>query len=370
MGEGEGRDCLFNYGILLDCAKLTAMKLSELAAKTGATCDSSDADLEIEGAAGLDQAELGQVTFLSNPRYTSRVAATRASAIYLGENVEVPRSDLGILRANDPYLAFTRALRLFHPKASSEPAIHPSAIIDPSAHVPNSVSIGAHAVIGRDVELGERVQIHPNVTIYEGVTIGDDSEIHSGVAIREYCHIGRRVVIHNNAVIGSDGFGFAKDEERRWLKIPQTGRVVIEDDVEIGAGSTIDRASTGETRIKRGAKLDNLVQIGHSCVVGEDALLCAQVGMAGSSRVGDRVILTGQVGIGGHINVGDDAILYPQSGVPNDVAPGQVLVGTPAFEVSAFWRAIAVFKKLGDLPKRIRALEKRLDEIEKSRSGG
>jgi UDP-3-O-[3-hydroxymyristoyl] glucosamine N-acyltransferase len=177
------------------------------------------------------------------------------------------------------------------------------------------------------------------------------------------------VIVHNNACIGSDGFGFAKDEERRWLKIPQTGRVVIEDDVEIGAGSTIDRASTGETRIRRGAKLDNLVQIGHSCVVGEDALLCAQVGMAGSSRVGDRVILTGQVGIGGHITVGDDAILYPQSGVPNDVAPGQVLVGTPAFEVSAFWRAIAVFKKLGDLPKRIRALEKRLDEIEKSRSG-
>jgi UDP-3-O-[3-hydroxymyristoyl] glucosamine N-acyltransferase len=179
--------------------------------------------------------------------------------------------------------------------------------------------------------------------------------------------VGQRVIIHNNAVIGSDGFGFAKDEQRRWLKIPQTGRVVIEDDVEIGAGTTIDRASTGETRIKRGAKLDNLIQVGHSCTVGEDALLCAQVGLAGSSRVGDRVILTGQVGIGGHITVGDDAILYPQSGVPNDVAPGAILVGTPAFEVSAFWRAIAVFKKLGELPKRIRALEKRLDEIEKSK---
>jgi UDP-3-O-[3-hydroxymyristoyl] glucosamine N-acyltransferase len=142
--------------------------------------------------------------------------------------------------------------------------------------------------------------------------------------------------------------------------------VVIEDDVEIGAGTTIDRASTGETRIKRGTKLDNLVQIGHSCIVGEDALLCAQVGLAGSSRVGDRVILTGQVGIGGHITVGDDAILYPQSGVPNDVAPGEILVGTPAFEVSAFWRAVAVFKKLGEVPKRLRALEKRLDDVEKS----
>jgi UDP-3-O-[3-hydroxymyristoyl] glucosamine N-acyltransferase len=345
------------------------MKLSELATKTGATFGSSDADLEIEGAAGLDQAELGQVTFLSNPRYTSRVAATLASAIYLGENVEVPRADLALLRAKDPYLAFTRALRLFHPASSFEPAIHPSAIIDPTARVAGSIFIGAHAVIGRDVEIGERVQIHPNVTIYDRVSIGDGSVIHSGVAVREHSVLGKRVIVHNNAVIGSDGFGFAKDEERHWLKIPQTGRVVIEDDVEIGAGSTIDRASTGETRIKRGAKLDNLVQIGHSCIIGEDALLCAQVGMAGSSRVGDRVILTGQVGIGGHINVGDDAILYPQSGVPNDVAPGEVLVGTPAFEVSAFWRAIAVFKKLGDLPKRIRALEKRLDEIEKSRSG-
>lgn len=345
------------------------MKLSELAAETGAICSSADADIEIEGAAGLDQAEMGQVTFLSNPRYTSRVAVTRASAIYLGADVEISRADLAMLRAKDPYLAFTRALILFHPKACFEPGIHPSAIIDPTARVAGNVFIGAHAVIGKDVEIGERVRIHANVTIYDNVSIGDDSEIHSGAAIRENSILGRRVIVHNNAVIASDGFGFAKDEQRRWLKIPQTGRVVIEDDVEIGANTTIDRASTGETRIKRGAKLDNLVQVGHSCVVGEDALLCAQVGLAGSSRVGDRVILTGQVGIGGHINVGHDAILYPQSGVPNDVAPGEVLVGTPAFEVSAFWRAIAVFKKLGDIPKRIRALEKRLDEVERSKSG-
>ena len=344
------------------------MKLSELAAQTGAVCNSNDAGIEIEGAAGLDQAGAGQVTFLSNPRYTARVAATRASAIYLGENVEVPRDDVAILRATDPYLAFTRALRLFHRKASFEAAIHSSAIIDPTARIADGVFIGAHTVIGQDVEIGERVQIHPNVTVYDHVTIGEDSEIHAGVAIREYSILGKRVIVHNNACIGSDGFGFAKDEERRWLKIPQTGRVVIEDDVEIGAGTTIDRASTGETRIRRGAKLDNLIQVGHSCTIGEDALVCAQVGLAGSSRVGNRVILTGQVGIGGHITVGDDAILYPQSGVPNDVAPGAVLVGTPAFEVSAFWRAIAVFKKLGDLPKRIRALEKRLDQFEKVRN--
>jgi len=344
------------------------MKLSELATKTGATCNSDVAEVEIEAAAGLDEATPGQVTFLSNPRYTSRLSTTRASAIYIAEDTEVSRTDLAILRAKDPYLAFTRALVVFHPKADFEPYWDPTAVIDSSTRVPKEVFIDAHVAIGKNVVIGDRVRIHANVSIYDDVTIGDDTEIHSGVAIRENSIIGRRVIIHNNAVIGSDGFGFAKDEERRWLKIPQTGRVVIEDDVEIGAGSTIDRASTGETRIRRGAKLDNLVQIGHSCVVGEDALLCAQVGMAGSSRVGDRVILTGQVGIGGHITVGDDAILYPQSGVPNDVAPGQVLVGTPAFEVSAFWRAIAVFKKLGDIPKRLRALEKRLDEIEKSGS--
>ena len=342
------------------------MKLFRLAQQTGARVE-GDANIEIASAAGVDQAGPGQVTFLSNPRYTSRAKTSRASAIFVGEDVDIGRNDIVILRAKDPYLAFTRAMILFHPRASIEAYIHPSAVVDDTAQVPDSDSIGAHSVIGRNVELGERVRIHANVTIYDNVTIDDDTEIHSGVAIRENSIIGQRVIIHNNAVIGSDGFGFAKDERRHWLKIPQTGRVVIEDDVEIGAGTTIDRASTGETRIKRGARLDNLVQVGHSCVVGEDALLCAQVGMAGSSQVGDRVILTGQVGIGGHITVGDDAILYPQSGVPNDVAPGEILVGTPAFEVSAFWRAVAVFKKLGDIPKRIRGLEKRLDEIEKSK---
>ena len=344
------------------------MKLFDLASQTGADCNISDGEIEIDAAAGLDEAQPGEVSFLSNPKYAGKVATTRASAIYVNENTEIERSGIAILRAKDPYLAFTRALVAFHPRPSFEPGIDPSAVIELSAKFGEGTFIGARAVIGADVKLGDRVRIHPNVTVYENVSIDDDCEIHSGVAIRAHTLIGKRVIIHNNAVLGSDGFGFAKDEDRHWLKIPQVGRVVIEDDVEIGSNTTIDRASTGETRIKRGAKIDNLVQIGHSCIVGEDALLCAQVGMAGSSRVGDRVILTGQVGIGGHITVGDDAILYPQSGVPNDVAPGEILVGSPAFEVSAFWRAVAVFKKLGDLPKRIRALEKRLDAVEKSQS--
>jgi len=344
------------------------MKLFELATETGADCAISEGEIEINAAAGLDEAQPGEVTFLSNPKYANKVASTRASAIYLSENAEIARGDIAVLRAKDPYLAFTRALVVFHPRPSFEPGIDPAAVIELSAKSGEGTFIGARSVIGANVTIGDRVLIHPNVTIYEGVSIDDDCEIHSGVAVRANTVVGKRVIIHNNAVIGSDGFGFAKDEDKHWLKIPQVGRVVIEDDVEIGANTTIDRASTGETRIKRGAKIDNLVQIGHSCIVGEDALLCAQVGMAGSSRVGDRVILTGQVGIGGHITVGDDAILYPQSGVPNDVAPGATLVGTPAFEVGAFWRAVAVFKKLGEVPKRIRALEKRLDAVEKSKS--
>jgi UDP-3-O-[3-hydroxymyristoyl] glucosamine N-acyltransferase len=344
------------------------MRLFELATETGADCAISEGEIEINAAAGLDEAQPGEVTFLSNPKYANKVASTRASAIFVSENAELARGDIAVLRAKDPYLAFTRALVVFHPRPSFEPGIDPAAVIELSATSGEGTFIGARSVIGANVTIGDRVLIHPNVTIYEGVSIDDDCEIHSGVAVRANTVVGKRVIIHNNAVIGSDGFGFAKDEDKHWLKIPQVGRVVIEDDVEIGANTTIDRASTGETRIKRGAKIDNLVQIGHSCIVGEDALLCAQVGMAGSSRVGDRVILTGQVGIGGHITVGDDAILYPQSGVPNDVAPGAILVGTPAFEVGAFWRAVAVFKKLGELPKRIRALEKRLDAVEKSKS--
>lgn len=344
------------------------MKLSELAARTGARCESSDVDIEITGAAGLEQAVPGQITFLSNPRYTPRVATTGASAIYVAEDVEVPRADLAVLRATDPYLAFTRALIAFHPRPKFEAGIHEAAVIDPSAQVGAETSIGAGVVVGKNARIGVRVRIHPNVTIYDNATIGDDSEIHSGVAIREDTIIGNRVIIHNNAVIGCDGFGFAKDENRHWLKIPQVGRVVIEDDVEIGAGTTIDKSSTDETRIKRGVKLDNLVQIGHSCTVGEDTLLCAQVGLAGSSRVGDRVILAGQVGIAGHLTIGDDAVLTAKSGISHDVPPAKVISGIPGFDNKDWLRSTAAFRRLGEIVRTLRDVEKRLDRIEKSRA--
>ncbi|HEX8072485.1 MAG TPA: UDP-3-O-(3-hydroxymyristoyl)glucosamine N-acyltransferase [Pyrinomonadaceae bacterium] len=334
------------------------MKLSELADATGARLE-GDPALEITGAAGLDEAGPGHVTFLANPRYTARVQTTRAGAVYLAAGVE-PGREIAVLRARDPYLAYTRALRLFHPEPVFEQFVHPAAVIEPSAQVDERVWIGACVVVGRNARVGAGTRIYPNATIYDDVIIGPDCVIHSGVALRAGAQLGARVIIHNNAVVGSDGFGYAKDEEGRWLKIPQTGRVVVEDDVEIGAGTTIDCASVGETRIRRGAKLDNLVQIGHSCTVGEDALLCAQVGLAGSSHVGRRVILAGQAGVAGHLSIGDDAVLTAKSATSHNVAPGKVLSGIPAFDNREWLRATAAFRRLGDMQRALRQLETRV----------
>jgi UDP-3-O-[3-hydroxymyristoyl] glucosamine N-acyltransferase len=339
------------------------MKLSELASLTGASIEGSDEDLEITGAAGLDDAAAGQVTFLSNPRYTPRINTTKASAIYLAEDVKIAKP-VAVLRAKDPYLAYTRALRLFHPEPQLEPFIDPSAVIDPTARIAKGVTVGPCSAIGRNVEIAEGVWLHPNVTIYNDVKIGKDSVIHSGVAVRERSIIGERVVIHNNAVIGCDGFGYAKDEERRWLKIPQAGRVVIEDDVEIGAGTTIDRASVGESRIGRGSKIDNLVQIGHSCTVGEDSLLCAQVGLAGSSHIGNRVVLAGQAGVAGHLTIGDDVVLTAKSATSHDIPAGKMISGIPAFDNRDWLRSTAAFRRLGEMARTVRELERRVKELE------
>lgn len=338
------------------------MKLSELAALTGARLEGITDDIEITGAAGLDEAAAGHVTFLANPRYTPRVNTTHASAVYLSEEATTER-EIAILRVKDPYLAYTRALRIFYPEPEFHASIHPSAVIDPSAQLaPGRVAVGAHAVIGRNVTIGEDVTIHPNVTIYDDVTIGSGSVIHSGVAVRERTVIGKRVIIHNNSVIGCDGFGYAKDEERRWLKIPQAGRVVLDDDVEIGAGTTIDRASVGESRIGRGSKIDNLVQIGHSCTVGEDSLLCAQVGLAGSSHIGSRVILAGQAGVAGHLTIGDDVVLTAKSATSHDIPPGKVISGIPAFDNRDWLRSTAAFRRLGDIQRTVRELERRMKD--------
>jgi UDP-3-O-[3-hydroxymyristoyl] glucosamine N-acyltransferase len=339
------------------------VKLSEIEDKTNSRIEQGAADLEITGAAGLDIAGEGQITFLANPKYTPQIKQTRAAAIFLRENEQIERADIAVLRSKDPYLAYTRALRLFHPEQKRAAFIHPSAIIDETAKIAPDVFIGANSVIGANCRIESGVQILPNVTVYENVRIGKDSVIHSGVSIREDTEIGERVVIYNNAVIGTDGFGYAKDENRAWLKIPQTGRVVIEDDVEIGAGSCIDCASVGETRIKRGAKIDNLVQIGHSCTIDEDALICAQTGLAGSSVIGKRVILAGQVGIAGHLKVGDDVVITAKSATSHDVEPGKMLSGIPAFDNREWLRSIAAFRRLGEIARKVRELEKRLTKM-------
>ena len=336
------------------------MKLVDLAEQTNAAIEQGLPDLEILSAAGLDLAGGGDITFLANPKYVPQIKETKASAIFLNDGVEIDRIDIAILRTKDSYLAYTRAMRLFFPERKVEPFIHPTAVIDATAEVADTVEIHAHAVIGANCRIAGGVRVMPNVTIYDRVTIGEDSIIHSGVSILANCELGKRCVIQNNSTIGSDGFGYAKDEERRWLKIPQTGRVVLEDDVEIGANTAIDSASVGETRIKRGAKIDNLVQIGHSCIVDEDALICAQTGLAGSSHIGKRVILTGQVGIAGHLKVGDDVVITAKSATSHDVEPGKTISGIPAFDNKDWLRAAAAFRKLGEMASRLRALEKKV----------
>jgi UDP-3-O-[3-hydroxymyristoyl] glucosamine N-acyltransferase len=340
------------------------MKLHELAAQTFASIEQGDPETEIAAAAGLDLAAAGDVTFLANPKYTPQIQATRASAIFLNEQVVLERKDIAILRAKDPYLAYTRALRIFNPDPPVKASIHPAAVVHETARVAANVEIMAHAVVGAHCEIAENVKIYPNATIYDGVKIGAGSVIHSGVAVRENCEVGARCIIHNNTTIGSDGFGYAKDEEKHWLKIPQVGRVVLEDDVEIGANTAIDCASVGETRIKRGAKIDNLVQIGHSCTIEEDALICSQTGLAGSSVIGQRVILAGQVGIAGHLRVGDDVVVTAKSATSHDVEDGKIISGIPAFDNRDWLRSIAAFRRLGEMARTVRDLEKRLAELE------
>lgn len=342
------------------------MKLALLAEQTNSTIERGSPELDITSTAGLDIAGPAEITFLANPKYARQIAATRAGAIFLSEGVEISRNDIPVLRAKDSYVAYTLAMRLFFPEPPITPFVHPSAVIDQSARVAAGVEIHAHVVIGRNCVVARGVRIMPNATLYDGVIIGENTVLHSGVSIREGCEIGINCVIHNNATIGSDGFGYARTFEKRWLKIPQTGRVVLEDDVEVGANSAIDCASVGETRIKRGAKIDNLVQIGHSCVVDEDALICSQTGLAGSSHIGKRVILAGQVGIAGHLRVGDDAVITAQAATAHDVPDGK-MIGGPGLDNMVWIRAVSALKRLAEALKTVRSLERKVADMEKKR---
>src|SRR5271170_7223416 len=306
------------------------MKLSAIASALDVRLENGSPDTEISGLNGIELAGPGELTFVSNPKYAGAARTTRASAVIVGE--DFPAIAAAMLRAKDPYLAFALALELFHRPVGYAAGVHPTAVVDASARVGANAHVGPYVVIGEAVEIGDNAVLLAHVVIYRGVKIGNNFFAHANAVVRENCRIGNDVLLHNGVVIGSDGFGFAKTHDGRWHKIPQPAPVVIEDDVEIQANSCIDRASVGETRIRRGVKIDNLVQVGHGSQVGEDALLCSQVGLAGSTEIGNRVILTGQVGVVGHCKIGDDAIVTPQSGVANDVPAKALVSGAPAVD--------------------------------------
>jgi UDP-3-O-[3-hydroxymyristoyl] glucosamine N-acyltransferase len=336
------------------------MKLKEIAARLECGLD-GDPDLEITGVAGIEDAQAGQLTFLSNRRYRSEVGKTRASAIIVGRKEEgIP---LPMLRADDPYLSFAHAIELFYQAPPYAPGIHPSAAVSKAAKISPDAHVGPFCFVDDDVVIGRNAVLHSFVSIYRGACIGDDFFAHSHTVVREHCQIGNRVILQNGAVIGADGFGFAREKNGRWHKMRQMGPAIIEDDVEIQANSAIDRATVGETRVARGAKIDNLVQVGHASKVGEDTLLCGQVGLAGSSIIGKRCIMAGQSASAGHLHIGDGAVLTAQTGTPHDVPPGAIYSGTPAIENKTWLRASAVFHRLPELQREVRALQKEVESL-------
>jgi len=328
------------------------MKLSEIATRLGARLENGCSDTEITGVAGIEDAGPGQLTFISNPKYAAAARTTKASAVIVSE--DFPALSTAMLRSKNPYLDFARALELFYQPPQYAPGIHPSAVVHPTARLGENAHVGPYVVVGENVVIGKSAVLLAHVVIYRGVRIGDNFLAHSHAIIREFCRIGNNVVLQNGVVVGGDGFGFAKDNSGHWHKIVQSGPTVIEDDVEIQANACIDRASVGETRISRGAKIDNLVQVGHGSSVGEDTLLCAQVGLAGSTDVGNKVILAGQVGVAGHCTIGDGAIATAQSGIPNDVPAGAVVSGYPAIDNKLWLRCVAVFNRLPEFAKLLR----------------
>ena len=336
------------------------MKLREIADALGCRLE-GDGEMEITGVAGMEHAGPTQLTFLANPKYAPKVKHTRAGAILVAETVK----GIGIacLVSTNPYLDFARALALFYQPPRPAPGIHPMAYVAPTAVLGENCSIGPFSAVGERVRIGNNAVLHPHVVIYEGVEIGDDFLAHSHATVREFCRIGSRVVLQNSVVVGGDGFGFAKRADGAQHKIVQSGITVIEDDVEIQTLTSIDRATVGETRVKRGAKIDSLVQVGHACTVGEDNIICAQTGLAGSTVLEKNVVLAGQVGSSGHLTVHEGAVVYAQSGIGGDVAAGACISGSPAFATNEWLRAVTAFQKLPELLKTVRELKKKVEKL-------
>ncbi len=339
------------------------MKLSEIAAKIDCRMV-ADTEVDIHRVAGIDEAGPGDLTFVANRKYVSHIKTTRASAIILAD--DLPPVSIPSLRTSNPYLAFARVLELFYTPPIPAPGIHPTAVLAQDAVIGSNPSIGPYVVVGSKCLLGNNVTLYPHVVLYPGATVGSDSIIHANVTVREFCEIGARVIIQNGAVIGSDGFGFAPKDDGTYFKIRQTGRVRIEDDVEIGANTTLDRAAVGDTIIRRGAKLDNLVQIGHGSQVGENCVLAAQVGLAGSTKLGRNVRAGGQAGFAGHLEVGDDAVITAQSATSHDVQPGAVISGSPGIDNTTWLRAVTAFGRLPSLVRRIRDLEREVERLKRT----
>jgi len=316
-----------------------------------------DPDLEITGVAGIEEAEPSQLTFVANPRYAALAKTTRAGAILVSP--EFPDVRTATLRLKNPYLAFAQALEVFYQPPVWPASVHPTAVIHSTASVGKRAHIGAYVVIGEQVVIGDDAVILPHVVLYPGVRVGNRFFAHAHAVVREFCSLGDDVVLQNGAVVGSDGFGFAKDETGRWHKIPQSGPAILGDRIEVQTNSCIDRASVGATRIGDGVKIDNLVQVGHGSSVDRNTLLCAQVGLAGSTHVGKNVILAGQVGVAGHCKIGDNSVAIAQAGLHGDIPPGSMLAGSPAFEHKQWLRASAIFSRLPELLKQLQRRGKR-----------
>jgi UDP-3-O-[3-hydroxymyristoyl] glucosamine N-acyltransferase len=340
------------------------LKLRDLADRLRCRLE-GDGDVEIRRVAGIEHAQPGDLTFVANPRYGALLGQTRASAVILsaGQTGRPPAS-AAILRSDDPYLSFAQAVGLLTNTSAPAPGIDRLSSVAADAALGADVSIGPFAVIGAGVSIGARTTIYSHAVIGPGARVGDDCVIHSHVSIRERVQIGHRVVVQDGAVIGSDGFGFVKRGDGTHLKIPQHADVIVEDDVEIGANTTIDRPAVGETRIRAGAKIDNLVQIAHGVTVGARALLAAQVGIAGSTTLDDDVVLAGQVGVAGHLTIGKGVVATAQSGIPNSIEPGELVSGYPAIANRDWLKSSAIFRQLPALKSRVAELERRIAELE------
>jgi UDP-3-O-[3-hydroxymyristoyl] glucosamine N-acyltransferase len=330
------------------------MKLSQISDAIGTLIENGSPDTEIRGLTGIEQAGPGELTFVSNPKYAAAAKTTKASAVIVAE--DFPAIATAMLRSKNPYLAWAKALELFYPPHQYTPGIHPTAVIHPTAKIGQGAHLGPYVVVDEGVEIGANAVLLAHVVIYRGAKIGANFFAHAHAVVREFCQLGDNVLLQNGAVVGSDGFGFAKDDAGHWHKIVQSGRVTVENDVEVQANTCIDRASIGETHIGRGAKLDNMVHVGHSCRVGEDTLLCAQVGLAGTTDVGNNVVLAGQVGVAGHCKIGDGVIAIAQSGIPHDVPPGKMISGSPAVDFKLWLKCSAAYPKLPEIARAVRKI--------------